>query len=194
MSSLLEANEAYATAGFAVEHLLGRLEAPRPLDANHILARHEKGIVTDLRASFAEAKGSHRSAALASLVLPECMRVIHAIGHRMAYEAAKGAHVDPLLVQLFVASMVKTDAVWYAENGLGSIEQARMEREAVNAALPRITEFIDALQADHCVSAPIVSDRSWAEHVSSLKVCGNDELDGGMIQEALQAMPVLARL
>jgi acyl-CoA oxidase len=134
-----------------------------------LLARHERSLIHDMRAILADSKNSHRSAAFGAVVLPQCIRIIEAIGHRLAYDAANHAHISQPILDLFLMSAISKDPSWYAENGVPQAIQARMQREAVSAAMPSLQAYVDGLGVDAFVFAPIVSDEGWETYESSLE-------------------------
>jgi hypothetical protein len=60
----------------------------------------------------------HRSESFIRPILPLCLPLVQAIGHRMAYEAAVAARLDPGPISLFEIGVVKNDASWHVENHL----------------------------------------------------------------------------
>lgn len=155
--------------GLASELLIGRYEMPTPADPTSLLARHEAGLFEEARQIMASLGSGHRSQGFNRLILPLCQPLVEAIGHRMAYEAAMKAKVDPDLIALFVAGVVKHDPSWYVENlSLRRRDQQEMEDSAVLATLPRLEELLEATGARPYCVAPIVSDETWASFVENL--------------------------
>jgi hypothetical protein len=134
-----------------------------------MLARHEQGLFEELKMLLCSTNG-HRSEEFDRLILPECLPFIQAIGHRMAYDAAVKSNVDQCLIDLYVASCIKLDPAWYVEN-LSLSRQTQREREAsaIDAVFPRLEEYLAKLPVKPYITAPIVSDETWSEHVASLK-------------------------
>ncbi|KAJ3506444.1 hypothetical protein NLJ89_g6866 [Agrocybe chaxingu] len=119
---------------FAMEVLLSRLDPPMTANPDSILARHELSIIQDTRISLST--NQHRDPAS---LAHSCQRLLEAIAHRMAYEAAVAANVDGRLIDLFKASVIKLDPGWYAERGgVTRVEQAEVEKAAVEALLPQL--------------------------------------------------------
>ena len=159
-------------AGLASELLLGRyaLEPPRYPDCH--LAQHEKGLFSELRASLA-ATTSHRSETYNREVLPRSLPLIQAIGHRIAYEAARSAQIDGPLLDLFEAASMLQDEAWYVERlGMTRAELWEREARALEAVFPRLAEYLARMDVASYVVAPIVSDEKWKQFVSSLQVFG----------------------
>lgn len=128
---------------------------PTPVDPTSLLARHEAGLFDEAREVMGNLGAGHRSEGFNRLVLPLCQRLIESIGHRMAYEAAVKARVNPDLLALYVAGVVKHDS---------------------RAALPKLEEFLEATGARPYCIAPIVSDESWARFVENLPHFGGEAI------------------
>lgn len=161
--------------GLASELLIGRYDMPTPADPTSLLARHEAGLFDEARQVVANLGAGHRSEGFNRLILPLCQPLIEAIGHRMAYEAAVRAKVNPDLLALYVAGVVKHDASWYVEHlALGRRAQQEMEDRALTAALPKLEEFLETTGARPYCIAPIVSDESWARFVENLPHFGGE--------------------
>lgn len=95
----------------------------------------------------------------------------------MAYDAAIARKVDPVLINLYVASCVKLDSAWYVENKvLSRQEQREMENKAVDAVFERMEEFLEKLQIDAYVNAPIMSAKDWGEYVEGMKTFMGDDV------------------
>ncbi|KAH8093147.1 hypothetical protein BXZ70DRAFT_950310 [Cristinia sonorae] len=173
----------------ASELLIGRYEMPAPADPTSLLARHEAGLFDEARQVVANLGEGHRSEGFNRLILPLCQPLIEAIGHRMAYEAAVKAKVNPDLIALYVAGVVKYDASWYIEYlGLGRRAIHEMEDRALTVALPHLEDLLEETGARPYCIAPIVSDESWEGFVQSLPHFGGDAsmqlIPGTMAQTA----------
>ncbi|KAJ7611284.1 hypothetical protein FB45DRAFT_1037616 [Roridomyces roridus] len=147
---------------FAIDLIMGRVSAPASLYPEDILFQHESSILAELREIVRSAGRAHGREAIDRLILPRCQELIRAVGDRLAVEAARQRNVDPLVVDLYIASVVKEDGAWFSEHGGISQEtQRRMEREAVEALYPRLRSLLDRLEIAEYVTAPIVSDERW---------------------------------
>ncbi|KAI1786331.1 acyl-CoA dehydrogenase NM domain-like protein [Ganoderma leucocontextum] len=156
------------------EILVGRYEMPPPTDPNSLLARHEAGLLQDLR-DVLKSILHHRSTEVNRLILPHCQPVMEAIGHRMAYDAAVAQGVRQCLIDLYVTNVVRLDPAWYAEHaGLGRRAQQEMATNAMDEVLPLLGELVHEMDMFAYVNAPIVSDEGWAAFVESLKVFGGN--------------------
>ncbi|KAJ7192808.1 acyl-CoA dehydrogenase NM domain-like protein [Mycena pura] len=166
-ASIAEGDTLGVSIRFAIELILGRVTPPPQTDTDHILSVHENSLLAELRRIVKESK-NHRSNAIESLILPRCQELIQAVGHRMAVDAAKENGVDPLAIDLYVASVVKQDGAWYSEHThLTQAAQRKMERDAVDALYPKLESLLDELGVEDYVTAPIVSDTRWMSHLES---------------------------
>lgn len=156
----------------ASELLLGRyaLESPRYPDSP--LAKHEDGLFSELRAVLAVAP-SHRSAAYDREVLPRSLPLIQAIGHRIAYDAAREAQVDGPLLDLFEIASMLQDEAWYVERlGVTRAELREREARAIEAVFPHLEEYLAQMDVAPYVIAPIVSEGRWEQFLDTLQVFG----------------------
>lgn len=171
---------------------------PPPVDSNSLLARHEAGLFEEARGVLANLGTGHRTQGFNRRILPLCQPLVEAIGHRMAYESAVKAKIDPDLIALFVAGAVKYDSSWYVEHmSLRRREQREMEDSAIMATLPRLEEFLEATGAKPYCVAPIVSDDAWDRFIESLPHCGGEavvELIPGTMSSPAAAGTTTSRL
>lgn len=171
--------------------LQGKYSVPETSDTQSLLALHEKGLFYELQDMLQDI-GDHRAPDFDRLVLPDCLLLVQAIGHRMAYDAAVSAGVDAFLVDLYVASCVKFDSSWYVEKlGLSRSRQREMETTAVDRIFPRVDELLAQMSVEPYILAPIVSDERWAEYVAALPsyVPSLSALDGS--ERYKEALPPL---
>jgi acyl-CoA oxidase len=155
-------------SGLASELLLKRYIIPPTSDPSGLLAQHEAGLFEELRGILSKLD-HHRSDAFNEQIMPECVGLVKAIGHRMAYDAAVASDVDPALVDLFVASIVKQDSAWYVEKaGISRAQQRQMEAAALAVVFPRLEEFLAQMDVEAYISAPMVSDKAWDDYVQML--------------------------
>ncbi|EPQ56831.1 acyl-CoA dehydrogenase NM domain-like protein [Gloeophyllum trabeum ATCC 11539] len=152
----------------ASEILINRYSLPGPVFGDGLLCKYEMCIFEHFR-SITSSFG-HRSPEFASLVLPNCLNMTEAIGHRMAYEAAVAQGVPQELVQIFAHDAVKDNLAWYAEHGYLTVEEfGRSTATIFSSALPKLKSWIEELQvAPYVSAAPIVSDESWSVFVAQL--------------------------
>ncbi|KAH9851442.1 acyl-CoA dehydrogenase NM domain-like protein [Lenzites betulinus] len=176
------------------ELLLGRYALPSPENPDSLLARHEAGLFERMRTLIAHVP-HHRSAEVNRLVLPHCQPAMEALGHRMAYDAAVAQGVDPALVELYVANVVRLDAAWYAEHaGLGWAAQQDMETRAADAVLPQLGRYVREMDVFAFVSAPIVSDERWGAFVDGLATYeGNARVDVFDSRDVLEVRSEMVR-
>ncbi|OJJ67568.1 hypothetical protein ASPBRDRAFT_660813 [Aspergillus brasiliensis CBS 101740] len=161
----------------ATELLLGRYTIPEPTNPDCLLAQHEAGIISELRGKLKKI-GNHRSDEYSKQVLP-CLRpMVIAIGQRLAYEAAVDARVDPDLLALYEAGVIKSDAAWYSEHlGINRDAQFQKECDALDAVLPRLDEHLDNLQIEPYCTAPMLSSDRWMGIIKAApEFTGNAEM------------------
>ncbi|EGN94823.1 hypothetical protein SERLA73DRAFT_62084 [Serpula lacrymans var. lacrymans S7.3] len=162
----------------ASELLLGRYSMPPSTEPDSLLARHEAGLFKELGQLLTNIT-HHRSEKFNNLILPQCMPLVEAIGHRMAYDAAVKEGVPSYISNLYIASVVKLDSSWYVQHaGLTRQMQVAMEEAAVSAAYPCLQGMLDQIDVDPYITAPIVSDRQWSEFVDSLDTIGGGNDSG----------------
>ncbi|KZN85602.1 Peroxisomal acyl-coenzyme A oxidase [Penicillium chrysogenum] len=162
--------------GLATEILIGRYEIPNAIKPNSLIAKHEEGYIAGLKKLLGTIEEGHRSEAYNSRMLPHCRSLILAIGHRMAYEAAVHMGVDPDLLALFEAGVIKTDSSWYVENlGLSRADQFEMESKAADALVPRVGELLNGLgTVEPYITAPILSAERWETFVAGCETIEGD--------------------
>ncbi|KAF3482061.1 acyl oxidase protein [Arthroderma uncinatum] len=166
----------------ATELLLGRYEMPSATDPSCLLAKHELGLISEARKQLQTFKGGHRSADYNNYLLPRCRTIVEAIGHRIAYEAARDAGLPQDILNLYEASAIESDMSWYVENQeITRMRHFEMENTAMNSLIPRLDTLLEETgAAQHC-TAPIVSQEKWAKFVEDLPVIsGNAEYDLGI--------------
>ncbi len=186
------------TSGLASELLLGRyaLESPRYPDSP--LAKHEEGLFSELRAALTVAP-SHRSAAYDREVLPRSLPLIQAIGHRIAYDAAREADIDGALLSLFEVASMLQDEAWYVERlGVTRAQLREREARAIEAVFPRLEEYLARMDVAPYVVAPIVSEERWERFLGSLQVFGETRsgwsagvsITSGFLDREVPSIPV----
>ncbi|KAI0259307.1 acyl-CoA dehydrogenase NM domain-like protein, partial [Gloeopeniophorella convolvens] len=161
----------------ASELLLGRYALLPTVYPDNLLARHEAGLISQLRAQLA-GLGNHRSAEYNAVLLPEALPLVQAIGQRIAYDAARTAGIDTCLLDMYVATCVRQDESWYVESlGMTRRELRAMETRAVDALFPQLDKFLTLMDVEAYVTAPIVSADRWSAFVDGLPVSGDGEPD-----------------
>jgi hypothetical protein len=159
--------------GLAAELLLGKYEMPPAQNPSSLLAMHEQGLFTECRTAAAQittSSDSHRSVEFNNAILPRCQSLIEAIGHRMAYEAAVAAGIEPDLLALFEAGCILQDSSWYVQHAnLTREEVFERESRALSAVLPRLETLLEGTGAEEYVDAPILSQTAWEAFEDSLE-------------------------
>ncbi|KAI0790861.1 acyl-CoA dehydrogenase NM domain-like protein [Abortiporus biennis] len=166
--SIAEGDVLALSIRLATELLQGRYSLPSANDPSSYLARHEAGLFTENR-NLLKTIANHRSEEVNKLIIPQCLPLIQAIGHRMAYEAAVADKLPWFILDLYAASVIKLDAAWYVENlqlsRRGIIE---LESKAMDAMLPRLGDLVRDMNVEEYVLAPIVTEEKWDTFVESL--------------------------
>lgn len=170
----------------ASELLLERYKIPETPNPSSLAARYETQLFSELK-ELLSAMPSHRSNDYDRLVLPECLALVNAIGHRMAYDAAVDAGVDPALISLFEASSVRQSSAAFVELGLSRAMQRKMLADAVDAVYPQLDTWLDRMGADPYISAPFVTREAWESYVSSLPRFTPDDIVGSCVEHQLGA-------
>ena len=92
----------------------------------------------------------------------------------MALDAAMAEGVPQTLIDIYVAQAINHDIGWYVESGLVTRARvAEMENEALTAAIPKMDEWVKAMNAAPYIRAPILSDEAWEGFTSSLHEFGS---------------------
>ncbi|KZT68683.1 acyl-CoA dehydrogenase NM domain-like protein [Daedalea quercina L-15889] len=153
----------------ANELLIGRYSMPAFKHPDCLLSRHEAGLFAECRALLKRAGGNHRHDSVARLMLPLCLPLVQAIGHRMAYEASLDAGVEKPLLDLYEVGVVLQDPAWYSEHaGLPRWSQFEMEDRAITAALPHLEEYLGKTGAESYAVSPILTQESWEKFLNDL--------------------------
>lgn len=160
-----------ASPGLASELLGEKYTLPEPLDPSTILAQREREIMTNARHKLAELGGykEHRGLEFNRHILPRCRPLVEAIGHRMAYEAARDSGVCPKVLRLFEMLCLATDLSWRLSEDR-AITQTFHDSlvKAYDEVLPDMLKAVLESEAKDYVTAPIVSDKSWTTFVGEL--------------------------
>lgn len=166
---------------------LGRITPPRSNNPKSLLAYHEAAAISQLRSHLyrgqgpAEGKsGSHRKHEIEVAILPLCVPLMQAIGHRMAYDAAIEASVDPTLIDIYLSSVILSDPAWYSEVSdpsmrLSRSKQLEMQLAACTKGVARLEEWLDNLEVEPYVLAPMVSEEKWDAHEQTLETFGRSQ-------------------
>ena len=150
---------------------------PLAADPDCLLAKYEVGLAEEAFTTLQSIPEGHRSEEFNRLLIPLCVPIVQSIGHRMMYETALAAGVDPDLLALFEVGAVKENLSWYVEHGLLTRAQVReMESNALDAIQPRLGQMLDQLSIAPYIKVPILEDSSWTDFIGGLEVFeGNAE-------------------
>ncbi|KAH8810570.1 acyl-CoA dehydrogenase NM domain-like protein [Flagelloscypha sp. PMI_526] len=156
------------------ELLLGRYSVHEATNPDSLLALHEAGLYDEARLHLVSS--DHRGATFQRDLLPRCESMVRAIGHRIAWEAAIAAGVDPILIDVFRNWAIKYDSGWYVQHAdLDMNRQREMESLAIDKALPKLDAWISNSWAREWASdIPIVTQRNWDSYVDSLPLYTED--------------------
>ncbi|KAG2095717.1 acyl-CoA dehydrogenase NM domain-like protein [Suillus discolor] len=133
------------------------------------LAMHEISLFDE--ATETVSSSSDFTQAFMQYVQPRCQLMVESMGHRMACDAAVDQEVSQCLVDLYIINAIKTDAAWYVEHGVFTRKAiVHMEDAALSAALPRLEEWLTAMEVEPYVSSPVISDKRWEEFSKMLPV------------------------
>ena len=153
------------------ELLLQRYEIPLPDASESLLARHAASLFEENKALLEQLPGGHRSQAFNSLVLPQAEHAIEAMGHSMAYSAGLRSGLPKPILDIYECAVIRRDPAWYSEKGgLTRHEQRVREDQAVTSAMPHLANYLDDLNIEAYVSAPIVSDAAWKKYYNDMPV------------------------
>jgi acyl-CoA oxidase len=153
------------------ELLLQRYHIPLPDVKESLLAWHASSLLRENMDLLKTFKGDHRSDPFNSLILPQSQSVIEAIGHALAYSAAKKAKLPQPILDVYESAVVRQDPAWYSEEtNLSRKNQRIREDAAVSSMMPQLSSYLSQLNIEKYVSAPIVSDVAWKEYLEFLPV------------------------
>ncbi|KAJ5158873.1 Acyl-CoA dehydrogenase/oxidase [Penicillium coprophilum] len=179
---LFNLSERCGAQGLTSELLLNRYKMPPPKNPTSYLAKHEQGLLDELRRMSKSNSGGHRGEEFDRLILPRSQDFVHAIGCRIAYEAAIEAKVDTDLVALYEIGVMLQDQSWFVQNATLTREHMyQMEAKRLSAVLPRLDKLLDETGAGPYCTAPIISQTSWDQFVDQLETkTGNGKTNIGL--------------
>ncbi|KAH8422380.1 putative acyl-CoA oxidase [Aspergillus melleus] len=166
----------------ASELLLGRYQLSPPQSPTSLVAQHESGLFTEAREYLLSIGGFHRSEKFNRNILPLSLPLVQAVGHRMALEAAQNAGIDPKLLELYEAGVIREDSAWYSEQGgLSRKTQFEMEAKAADALLPDLDGLVQDTGSPAYSYAPMSSEGLWDGFVEGLEsFSGDASFDAGL--------------
>ncbi|KAH0828679.1 acyl-CoA oxidase [Lanmaoa asiatica] len=96
---------------------------------------------------------------------------IEAMGHSMAYSAGVQRGLPKPILDIYECAVIRRDPAWYSEKGgLTRHDQRVREDRAVTSAMPHLAAYLDNLNIEGYVSAPIVSDAAWKKYYGAMPV------------------------
>ena len=98
----------------------------------------------------------------------------------MAYDSAVEASIDPTLIDIYLSSVILSDPAWYPEAcdpslRLSRSEQLEMQLAACTKGVARLEEWLDKLEVEPYILAPIVSDEKWDAYERTLETFGSSQ-------------------
>ncbi|KAL4882147.1 hypothetical protein BJY04DRAFT_227356 [Aspergillus karnatakaensis] len=150
--------------------LHGKIIIPPPLDPKALLSQHEAILLREAASLLQKCGNDFRSPASNRYILPLCQTLVEAIGHRMAYEAARAANIDAALLRLYETGAVKSDLATYVEHSLVTRKEVNVvEDQCVEELLPRLEGLLQDLDVGVYCRAPMLSEEWWEEWLASLE-------------------------
>lgn len=160
-----------ALPGLASELLGNKYSLPEPGDPSMALAQREDRLMQDARQKLAELGGykQHRGQEFNRHLLPRCRPLIEAIGYRMAYEAARDSGVCPKVLRIFELLCLAAGPGWPMSEDNTAIPTFHDDLvKAYDEVLPEMLQGVQETEVNDYITAPIVSDESWASFVEGL--------------------------
>ncbi|KAF8992115.1 acyl-CoA dehydrogenase NM domain-like protein [Cyathus striatus] len=169
-TSIAEGDILVLSIRLAMDILMGKYIMPPPADASSLLATHESALIQECREKMrSHSKSLDMTEAINRYALPSCQKIVEAIGHRIAYEAAIEAQLPQCIVDLFVASTIRKDPSWFIETKkISRRDISEMEQRGMEQALPRLEELLNGLGVRAYITSPIISDKAWEEYQHEL--------------------------
>ncbi|KAH0601463.1 hypothetical protein MHUMG1_00339 [Metarhizium humberi] len=165
------------------ELLLGQQSIPKARNPTSQLAKHEYGVWKEAACqakAILSTDGSNRDDVFNAMLLPRCRKLVLAIGHRMAYEAAvDSSRVTIEMLRLYEATCMLEDPGWYVENTkFTSSKLDEHHAMVVRALLPSLDRLLDESGAAAWVTSPIVTEERWTDFVGKLPEYTSDGCNG----------------
>jgi acyl-CoA oxidase len=154
---------------------------PKPRDPTSILSQHEFGLFEEAKCAVSRLGGyeAHRNESFNSHILPKCRSLIEAIGHRMAYEAAKDSGCNLAVLALYEKMCMSADLSWYTENLITTRSDFfRSADEAYENALPHLLCTLEEQKKEFksLIYAPI-TDQSFDMFIRGLKAYRSNDVE-----------------
>ena len=179
------------------ELLLERYQMPLPDTSDSLLAEHALSLFEENKALLQKLPRGHRDPAFNTLILPQAEYAVEAMGHAMAYSAALRGGLPKPILDVYECAVVRCDPAWYAEQGgLTRYQQRVREDDAVTRAVPHLATYLDDLNIEAYVSAPIVSDAAWKAYFGAMSVFRGSAQPGlGQLEDSVRPFTqVVAKL
>ncbi|PYH85117.1 acyl-CoA oxidase [Aspergillus uvarum CBS 121591] len=132
----------------ATEILLERCEIPEAENPTSLLAKHESGLIAELRELLETFKG-HRSPEYNKFILP------------------RSGGIDGDLLAMYESEAVRSDSSWYVEClELSRAAQYEMESTACDAVMSQLNRHLDDLGIEPYCTAPMPSGAKWDDFIN----------------------------
>ncbi|TCD61292.1 hypothetical protein EIP91_008660, partial [Steccherinum ochraceum] len=144
------------------ELLLNRYSLPQPTRSRSLLSRHSASIFAEYSSVLKSLPMGHQDPKYNNLILPHSETALISVGHAHAHSAALDAGVPQPLLEIFELFAMHQDEAWYVEHaGMTKARRHELEDRAVQAALPHLKDYLDALDFRKYYHVPIQSDQAW---------------------------------
>ncbi|KAF8992126.1 hypothetical protein BDQ17DRAFT_1332500 [Cyathus striatus] len=179
----------------ATDIIMGKYELPPATNASSLLAKHEATLIQEYwEEMLSQSDSENKYAAFNKHILLSCQKIVKAIGSRIAYKAAIEAQLLQYVIDLFIASVIQMDLLWFLDTRvLSRRDIAEMELKGVGQAMPNLEALVNGLSVRVYITSRIVSDRAWEEFQRRLPLVGGEELGGWINQEAVSFLSSAAR-
>ncbi|TFK70228.1 acyl-CoA oxidase [Pluteus cervinus] len=163
-----------------------RYTVPLPDPGESLLARHASALLQENIDVLHSLNCDHRSEAFNAFILPQSQMVVEAMGHALAYSAALRAHLPQPILDVYECAVIRQDPAWFSENvGLSRMHQRLRDDRAITSMLPDLSRYLDDLQIEDYVSAPLVSDQAWKTYLAELPVHSGRATSDLQLQQAM---------
>lgn len=146
-----------------------------------MLARREEAMLAGAKEDVDTLGGykNHRSEAFDRRILPLCRPLIETIGDRLALESARQLGAPAGISGLFEMMSIEANLDWYVARGHVTGPAFRAgAAQAYADALPLMFASLKDSESRGYVTAPILSDDSWAAYLGSLPSFGDTDGNG----------------
>jgi len=145
---------------------LYKIDFPNP---NSILSKRATNMLDQATTLYCTIPDGHRSEEFNQQLLPRAEETVAAIGHALAYDTASMEGADPILLNVYLSSIMRLDPAWFLSRGGYTSEEIRhFQEKALATALPRLDSFLENLQVSRYITSPIATENGWENYISIL--------------------------